>query len=82
MPLLDQILLSLVRKLMADGSLELADGATAESLAREVQAALAEAAPFSQAGPALAQVLVDSEQVEELYCSDEDVGDALKAITP
>lgn len=82
MPLLDQILLSLVQKLIADGSLELAEGATDVSLARELQAALAEARPFSSVGPALAQAFVSSEQVEEIYCSDDDLGEALKAITP
>lgn len=78
--LLDHILHVFVERLVADGALALVPDATPELLVEDLRARLAEAPPFSSAGPFLANALMASPYVEELFATDTDIIEALNAV--
>ena len=78
--LLDQILLVLVDRLVREGQLSLTPSGSVDALAEELRVRLADAPPFSSAGPYIARALMESDYVDELFATDSDIIDALNAV--
>lgn len=78
--LLDNILRALLTRLIERDALLLAEDADLDGLVTELRARLAEAPPFTQAGPILAGALLKSARVDELFASDSEIIEALSAI--
>ena len=78
--LLDHILRALVVHMVDTGQLLLAPPADVDAVVADLRATLSGAAPFTQAGPALASALLNSPAVDELFASDSEIIEALSAI--
>jgi hypothetical protein len=70
----------LLSELTAAELLELEPGATLEELEEEILEAMAHAPGFSQATPFLANQIVASDKVLELYASDDQVREIMKSM--
>lgn len=81
MQLLDQILAQLIRDLTRDGMLALQPDASEEEVASELRHRFSEAAPFTQAGPAISQALIQSDLVDDLYATDQEIIEALNRVS-
>ena len=78
--LLARSLHALVLDLLSTGDLLLVEGATPETLAQELVAALPSQAAFAQVGPYLAQALIQSPWVEELFTDDHELAVRLSGL--
>lgn len=78
--MLDHILRALIVHMVDSGQLLLAPHTDVDALVSDIRAQLAEAPPFAQAGPFLANALMASEHVDELFASDVEIIEALSAI--
>lgn len=74
---IEDALARLVARLVSDGRVSLAAGASAEALAADLRARIAEAPAFSQLGPALSAALMSSPLVDELFASDAEIVETL-----
>lgn len=75
--LIPRIIHALVAHLVAQGRLELADGATTEQVAAWCIAALEQQKAFAQLGPWMAETLIACPLVEELYADDREITEAV-----
>lgn len=70
----------LVHRLVTDGHLVLVPGATVRGVADEVLMAMARRDRPAQVGGFMARVLVESDQVEELFLDDQSIARLLSEI--
>ena len=80
MSLMNRIIQQMLRQLIADELLELVPGATLAELEQEIVDAMSTARSFSQATPFLAEQLVSSPRVLELYASDDELRHIMKSL--
>ena len=78
MSLMNRIIHTMLEQLLRDELLELTPGATLAMLETDIIEAMSSARSFSQATPFLAQQLVSSPHVHELYASDDELRQILK----
>ena len=78
MSLMNRIVAQMLRELMNQELLELAPGTTVEDLESDLVSSMSQAPGFSQATPYLAERLVTSEKVSELYASNDQLRQILR----
>ncbi len=77
MQLLDRVMHQLVAHLVRDGLLELAPGATVDSVADDLLRRVREAPNHAHIGAVLSDALIEMAAVEELYADDHELVDRL-----
>ena len=78
MSLMNRIVAQMLQELINQELLELASGATLETLEAELVSSMSKARSFSQATPFLAESLVQSDKVVELYASNDQLRNILQ----
>lgn len=68
--LIPRVMTALVARLVDQGGIELAPGASQEALVAALLDALQDQADFAQLGPFLSRTLIASELVDELFLDD------------
>lgn len=71
--LIPRVMSAFVARIVEDGGLLLADGATEEALVAELIEALGGQGAFAQLGPFLSATLIASELVDELFLDDQEL---------
>ena len=78
MSLMQRVVQQFLQNLVDGNLLELVPGSTLADLEEELLAAISQAPGFSQATPFLANQILTSDRVHELYASDEQLRDIMK----
>lgn len=80
--LIPRVMTALVARLVDQGGIELAPGATQEALVAELLETLREQADFAQLGPFLSRALIASDLVDELYLDDRQLVKLVNELEP
>jgi uncharacterized transporter YbjL len=81
-PLIQRILGRIIAALIADGRLVLVEGADADQLTGELAGAISSAPGFTQFGTWLADALLASPLVDDLYATDTALSELLREVEP